>query len=183
MADPRQVRPYGRILCVGDAAVFGYGRDPQYLCNSSLLEYRLYSAAKEAQEGEAVKPSVTWKSLAEQPEARLTRLAFNWKKPHPPLLVRAMALANDTLFVAGPPDLVDERAMWGRSNESQFQEKMRAQAEALLGGQGALLWALSAQTGEQLAEYRLDDVPSFDGMTVAGGRLFLATGSRLLCFN
>ena len=164
---PGKYAPYGRILCFNDDNVFGYGRDPEYLCNSSLLEYRLYSAAKQAQEGKAVGSSVTWKSLAEQPEEKLTRLAFNWKLAHPPLLVRAMALANDTLLVAGPPDLVDEKAMWGRSNEPEFQQKMRAQAEALEGSRGGVLWAVSADTGDKLADYQLDDLPTFDGMSVA----------------
>ena len=103
---------------------------------------------------------------------------------HPPLLVRAMALANDTLLVAGPPDLVDEKAMWGRSNEPEFQQKMREQAEALEGSRGGLLWAVSAETGDKLAEYKLDDLPAFDGMAAADGRLFLATtDNKLLCFE
>ncbi|MBC8874726.1 MAG: PQQ-binding-like beta-propeller repeat protein [Planctomycetes bacterium] len=181
---PGKYAPYGRILCFNDDNVFGYGRDPEYLCNSSVLEYRLYSAAKQAQEGKAVGSSVTWKSLAEQPEEKLTRLAFHWKVAHPPLLVRAMALANDTLFVAGPPDLVDEREMWGRSNEPVFQQKMREQAEALEGSRGGVLWAVSTETGEKLDECKLDDLPTFDGMTAAAGRLFMATANhKLLCFE
>ncbi len=181
---PGKYAPYGRILCFNDDNVFGYGRDPQYLCNSSVLEYRLYSAAKQAQEGKAVGSSVTWKSLAEQPEERLTRLAFRWKTAHPPLLVRAMALANDILLVAGPPDVVDEREMWGRSNESVFQQKMREQAEALEGSRGGVLWAVATETGDKLAEYKLDDLPTFDGMTAAAGRLFMATTDhKLLCFE
>jgi outer membrane protein assembly factor BamB len=181
---PGKYAPYGRILCVGDDRVFGYGRDPEYLCNSSVLEYRLYSAARQAQEGKAVGASVTWKSLAEQPEDRLTRLAFAWKLPHPPLLVRAMTLANDTLLVAGPPDVVDEKAMWGRSNEPEFQQLMKTQAEALDGSRGGLLWAVSAATGDRIAEYPLDDLPAFDGMVAATGRLFIAGNrGRLVCFQ
>jgi len=122
--------------------------------------------------------------LAEQPEERLTRLAFHWKMAHPPLLVRAMALANDTLFVAGPPDLVDEREMWGRSNEPVFQQKMREQAEALEGSRGGVLWAVSTEDGDKLDECKLDDLPTFDGMTAAAGRLFMATTDhKLLCFE
>jgi hypothetical protein len=95
-----------------------------------------------------------------------------------------MTLANDTLLVAGPPDVVDELAMWGRSNEPAFQQKMREQAEALQGSCGGSLWAVSAETGDKLAEYKLDDLPAFDGMTAAAGRLFMATaGHKLLCFE
>jgi hypothetical protein len=181
---PGKYAPYGRVLCFDDDSVFGFARDPQYLCNSSVLEYRLYRAAKQAQEGKAVGSSVTWKSLDQQPEERLTRLAFHWKLAHPPLLVRAMTLANDTLIVAGPPDLVDEKEMWGRSNEPEFRQKMREQAAALEGSRGALLWAVSAETGSKVAEYRLDDLPAFDGMSAGGGRLFMATAShKLVCFE
>lgn len=181
---PGKYAPYGRILCFNEDNVFGYARDPQYLCNSSVLEYRLYSAAKQAQEGKAVGSSVTWKSLAAQPEENLTRLAFHWKTPHPALLVRAMVLANDTLLVAGPPDVVDEKQMWGRSNEPEFKQKMREQADALLGSQGAVLWAVSAETGDKLAEYKLDTLPAFDGLTAANGRLFMATTDhKLLCYK
>lgn len=181
---PGKYAPYGRILCFNDDSVFGYGRDPQYLCNSSLLEYRLYRAAKQAQEGQAVKPSVTWKKLAAEPEEKLTRLAFDWKLPHPPLLVRAMVLTDDTLLVAGPPDLVDELAMWGRSNEPEFKQQMREQAEALAGSHGGLLWAVSTRSGERLAEYRLEDLPAFDGMSASEGRLFMTTTShKLICFK
>jgi len=42
----RQV-PYGRMLVTGDDTVYAYGRHPWYLCNSSVLEYRLYAAEKE----------------------------------------------------------------------------------------------------------------------------------------
>ena len=181
---PGKYAPYGRILCFNDKNVFGYARDPEYLCNSSVLEYRLYSAAKQALEGKAVGPSVTWKKHAEQPEEKLTRLAFGWKVPHPPLLVRAMALTKTTLFAAGPPDVVDEKAMWGRSNEAEFHQKMREQAEALDGSRGAVLWAVSVETGDKLAEYKLDAPPTFDGMAAADGRLFVSTIShKLVCFE
>jgi len=93
-------------------------------------------------------------------------------------------LANGTLLVAGPPDVVDELEMWGRSNEPEFQQKMREQAEALEGSQGGLLWAVSAETGEKLDEVKLDDLPAFDGMSAANGRLFMATADhKLLCFE
>jgi len=95
-----------------------------------------------------------------------------------------MALANDILFVAGPPDLLVEKSMWGRSNERDFRQKMREQADALEGDRGAILWAVSAETGAKLAEYKLDQLPAFDGMTAAANRLFIATEDQtLLCFE
>lgn len=39
--------PAGRILTFDDEHVYGYGRHPQYLCNSSVLEYRLFCRRQE----------------------------------------------------------------------------------------------------------------------------------------
>jgi hypothetical protein len=80
--------------------------------------------------------------------------------------------------------VVDEKEMWGRSKEAVFKQKMREQAEALEGSRGGVLWSVSSETGDVLAEYELDHLPAFDGMSAAGGRLFIATADhKLLCFE
>jgi len=89
---------------------------------------------------------------------------FQWV----PIRIRAMVLAGQTLFVAGPPDLVDAADPYA----------------ALEGRGGGVLRAVSAADGRQLAELPLDGVPVFDGMAAAGGRLFLVTvDGRALCFG
>jgi outer membrane protein assembly factor BamB len=81
--------------------------------------------------------------------------------------IRAMVVADRTLFVAGPPDVLDPDDPMG----------------AFEGRKGALLWAVSAKDGKKLAEYELDSPPVFDGMVAANGRLYLAIeGGKLLCF-
>jgi len=185
---PPKITPYGRIMCVDDENAYAYGRDPELLCNSSVLEYRLYSAEKaavpEAKKRKTVGASVDWKKLAAMPTEQLTALDYNWQIEHPPMLVRAMVLADDTLFVAGPPDVVDEKQMWGRSNEPLFRKKMRQQADALEGKQGAILWAVSARDGKRLSEISLDYLPAFDGMIAANGRLFVVTtDGRIICYQ
>ncbi len=88
---------------------------------------------------------------------------FDWV----PIRVRAMALAGRTLFVAGPPDVMDADDPYA----------------AFDGRRGGLLRAVSAADGRQLAELRLDGVPVFDGMAAAGGCLLLSTvDGRVLCF-
>ncbi|MHC4502948.1 MAG: outer membrane protein assembly factor BamB family protein [Planctomycetota bacterium] len=181
---PGKYAPYGRIMCFAGDDVFAYARDPEYLCNSSLLEYRLYSAKKQVKPGKAVGSSVTWKSVAKNPEERLTKLQFNWKVEHPPVIVRAMVLAGETLFVAGPPDVVDEKKMWGHSNEDMFVTKMREQVDALEGKQGGVLWAVSTKDGTKLSELKLESLPAFDGMIAAGGRIYLSTtDGKVLCMG
>jgi len=49
---------------------------------------------------------------------------------------------------------------------------------------GALLMAVSASDGTELAKYRLSACPVFDGMAAANGRLYLSlVDGRLLCME
>jgi len=174
--------PAGRILTFDDTHVYGYGRHPQYLCNSSALEYRLFAADKTFDPARAARVNkvkipqniVNWKNRAKRPELDLSAVSRKWLVEKPDVIAKAMILADRTLFVAGPPDVVDEEEIWGRTLEPGVQAKLHAQSAALEGGQGALLWAVSAANGEKLAEYRLESVPVFDGMSAANGRLYLS---------
>jgi len=84
-----------------------------------------------------------------------------------PIRARAFALAGDTLFLAGPPDAVDADDPWA----------------AFDGHKGGLLWAVAARDGKKLAEYPLDAPPVYDGLAVAGDRLYVATiDGTLRCF-
>jgi len=189
---PGRLTPYGRIMAFDADQVYGYGRDPEYLCNSSVLEYRLYGAKPTApyrnmfhRRNGLIKNDMTdWRERAKHPENALTTVAYNWKIPHPPVVVRAMVVTEDKLLVAGPPDVVDEKAMWGRSNEPVFARKMAEQAAALAGKSGARLWTLDKRTGKTLAEQALNAPPVFDGLIAADGRVYLADESgALTCFG
>lgn len=179
---PGRLVPSGRILVFDDQRVYGYGRDPEYLCNSSVLEYRLFAAGKRIVP-ERVKnlknarqDTVNWRTRADElePDQR-TAVDFGWVNEHPPLLARAMVLAGDTLFVAGPPDVVDEKEAWGRFLEPGIRAQLDRQLAAIEGGAGGLLLAVNAADGGKLAASELDATPVFDGMIAAEGRLYLAT--------
>jgi len=45
----------------------------------------------------------------------------------------------------------------------------------LKGKDGARVWAVSAESGKRLSEYRLDSLPVWDGMIAANGKLYLST--------
>ena len=95
-----------------------------------------------------------------------------------------MVLSDNTLFIAGPPDVVDEREIWGKYHMSYYQGKLQKQLDALAGETGALLQAVSATTGEKLAEYHLESLPVFDGMAAAGSKLFITMkDGSVLCFG
>ena len=88
-----------------------------------------------------------------------------WAKPVA-ITVRAMVLAGKVLFAAGPTtgagDAPDARG----------------------GKPGALLLAVSAADGTELARYPLASSPVFDGMAAARGRLYLSLESGdLVCMG
>jgi len=108
---------------------------------------------------------------------------YHWTREIP-LLVRAMVLTDGTLFIAGPPDVVDEEAARRQFSETEIQAKLAEQAAALDGRKGALLWAVSPSDGKRLSERRLASPPVWDGMAAAGGRLYIALRSgQLVCMT
>ncbi|MFP6667079.1 MAG: PQQ-binding-like beta-propeller repeat protein, partial [Pirellulales bacterium] len=94
-----------------------------------------------------------------------------------PLLVRTMVKAGDKLFIAGPPDLIDEEETFGRliARDEKVQKVLAEQNAALEGAQGGILRVVSATDGRNLAEYKLTSLPVWDSMAVVGRRLFLST--------
>jgi hypothetical protein len=84
------------------------------------------------------------------------------------LIVRAMALGPDRLAVAGPinqgqkdPDLL------------AFQNDAEARA-SFYGQKGTLLRVVSAVDGKGISETELNAMPVFDGLSAAGGKLYVS---------
>jgi outer membrane protein assembly factor BamB len=199
---PKRV-PCGRILCFDRRNAYAYGRDPELMCNTSVSEYRLFSAAKEPArkvgiprlEGTWVEGrysadeplasnTVDWKQLSEKPAEQLSALKYHWLDEEPEIMARAMVLTDDLLLVAGPRDVADEKTFWGRSNEDEFQRKMAEQAAWLRGDFGAILQVISKSTGKELAEYDLPSLVRFDGMIAATDRLYMVTeNGELICYR
>jgi hypothetical protein len=89
---------------------------------------------------------------------------FQWM----PVRIRGMVKAGDTLFVAGPPDEMDDKDPYA----------------AFEGRRGAKLVAVSAKDGKKLTEITLEKPPVFDGLSAAGGKLLLALeDGSLTCFG
>ena len=85
-----------------------------------------------------------------------------------PVRVRAMVLAGDYLIVAGPPDAIP-------SDDPLAAFEGRA---------GGVLQVFSASDGKQVASTKLSAPPAFDGMSAAGGRLYMAThDGKVICFG
>jgi outer membrane protein assembly factor BamB len=200
---PKRV-PCGRAMCIDEENAYSYGRDPELVCNTSVSEYRLFSAGKiptrkvgipklEGRRWPKVKyptdnplasNSVDWHQLAQLPKDKLSALDYNWIHEEPDVMAKAMVLANDRLFIAGPRDVADEKELWGRSNEQIYKDKMALQAEWFKGKHGGYMQVFSKKDGTKLAEKKLAYLPAFDGLVAANGKLYMATEcGSLVCYT
>lgn len=191
--------PSGRILCFDRGGVYGFGRKPEYMTNASVCEYQLFAANRtvsaaaiqdlnksektiNAHSAEKNANASDWRLRSFFPTKDLTSVNFQWQLDQPAVLARAMCVAGDTLFVAGPVDLLDERFAFHYPNDPELQTRLIQQAEALAGQRGGELWAVSKSDGSVIKRYALDTIPVFDGMAAAGNKLYLATtNGQMLC--
>jgi len=99
-----------------------------------------------------------------------------------PLLVTAMVVADKTMFIAGPPDIIRTE---GKLGEGALTLENPQEAPASWEGKkGSLLRAVSVIDGKKLAEYNLESIPVWDAMAATNGRLYLSMkNGRILCFS
>ncbi|WP_460166964.1 outer membrane protein assembly factor BamB family protein [Thermostilla marina] len=175
--------PAGKIMVVGPDRVFAFGREPQFYRWTTPLEFRLYSAAK------IWKPAPNPVML--KSGAKTEKTTAGVVNPHNyawtqklPILVRAMVLAGDVLFTAGPPDVLDESKLKRTGLTADDLAAVHEQEEALQGRHGAELLAISARDGRLLERRTLTQLPIFDGMIAARGRLLVAiSDGRIVCIG
>jgi hypothetical protein len=167
--------PAGRLLVLDDSTVYGFGRN-QYIHHgahvgidgATVFHYKpdrdaerrftYYRAFAMNRQSEETKPN-------QRRTAGTPSKNYRWTQKLP-VLARAMVLAQDTLFMAGPPDVF---ATGGP-------------AAAFTDDKESLLYAASAADGTELARYKLDSSPVFDGMAAAYGRLYISTrDGSVLC--
>lgn len=187
------VVPSGRILSYDERSVFGYGRDKYPSGNTGQWrggeKYQLFACDRPAPGQEPRRPA--GRSAQESPTRKGAKKAKKARQPAPaakqnrwavqvPFYVRAMVVAGETMFIAGPPELTKTR---GPGAGALILENAEEALAAWQGRRGARLWAVSTQDGRKLAEYDLGAPPVFDGMAAAGGRLYLAAADgNLLCY-
>jgi len=162
-----KVTPAGKILAVDDSTVYGYGRLPQFYRWTVPIEHQLFATAKG------------------KPTSTIGKADSTNSWAHPiPFFARAMVLADDKLFVAGPPDLVDEQIASKKATDPGMQQLLREQAASFRGEKGGQLWAVSTTDGTCLSRHKLETIPVFDGMSAATGRLYLSTvDGKIICFS
>lgn len=163
-----RVVPAGRILSHRGGSIFGFGRVQGDYRWVTPLKYHLFRVDK--------KPSLL-DPTAKKKEAGYgsptqNKFKYDWSREMP-IFVKAMVLADETLFVVGPPNILDEKEDWKRIYDAKTEAKFAEQAEIFEGADGSLLWAVSADSGEELSEVKLQSIPVWDGMAAAYGRLYL----------
>lgn len=103
-----------------------------------------------------------------------------------PIIVRGMALAQKTLFIAGPEDVVDEEDAVARmtKGDETILPLVKQMDDNLEGKNGAKLLAVDTTTGKVLSTTTLSSPPTWDGLTAAQGSVFLTTLSgKLQCLS
>ena len=157
--------PSGQIMVMDKNATFGFGRE-EYANGVHVglnARYHLFSCNKPAPQT-ATTP-VARKRTGKQAAKAEPKAVARWSVSVP-MLVRAMVLADKTLFIAGPPE----------------GSGLKDLSAALEGRTDAVLWAVSAETGNKLAECNLGSPPVWDGMAAANGRLYACTlDGNVLC--
>jgi outer membrane protein assembly factor BamB len=157
--------PAGRLLVLDETAVYGFAYRPEFYRTTTKHSYHLFGLDRQAVPTQP--PADYARANRDYPAGGGGKfsIAFRWSADVP-LLVRAMVLAGDRLFVAGPP-----------------ADALQS-LPAFSGQDGATLCAISAAEGKTLSAYRLDALPVFDGLAAAQGRLYLTLqDGRLLCLS
>jgi hypothetical protein len=164
----------GRLMVRDERNVYGYGRealDNDFRAAPALGYYgrrdiHLYCGAISPPHDSPAKKRGKGKAAA--------KLNYIWSNACD-LHVRAMALADDKIVVAGTSDIL--------STESMTRERIAQQASLLESNDEQYFRIHSKQDGSKLAEYRLDAKPVFDGMAIAHGCVFIATDAdELVCY-
>ncbi|MFZ5831101.1 MAG: PQQ-binding-like beta-propeller repeat protein, partial [Planctomycetota bacterium] len=168
--------PVGRIMATDGERLYGFGRRPQYFPRTTALEYHVFATQREPK---IVGPGANPKARNTAPGARPnqplpSRVEFDWSY-EAPAIGRALVLTGRTLFVAGPPDLVDQESTLESYFDGKTEDLLAEQAAAYAGEQGSILTAMSADDGALVGAYQLDVMPVFDGLIAAGGGLVMST--------
>lgn len=187
-AGPRNSNPSGRIMVLDESRAYAFRASPLGNMLHPRTTYHLYAVDKDpsAPLPQEKKKGQGRRNKGQEKGPSISGHKVHWYKKSLPLLINAMALGGKNLFVAGPPDMADETKMLGYlpGANDDINRQLKAQEEAWRGKHGGLLWAVSAENGEKLAEYKIDSVPVSDGMSVAERKVFISLiDGSVVCFK
>jgi outer membrane protein assembly factor BamB len=128
------------------------------------LEFTLFAADKHPKVIAESTGGRTKKAARRQGGLKFER---QWEKPCD-IQVFAMLLADNYLHVLGARDVLNEL---DRSNLSKDNAE---QDEHMLGKHGSVLAVVDPTTGDRVRQYEYDFFPTFDGVSAADGRIYVA---------
>jgi len=150
----------GRALVRNERRAFGFGRKEYTITGSHLglqSEYHLFAA-----DIELIRLTQEQQQKAGR-RAPKTRVRYIWSRAIP-FYPRAMLLAGNTLFAAGPTEVLDFTSETPTGN--------------------IWLWAISTEDGTKSTEYKLKAAPVYDSFAASQGNLYFTTvDSRLVCYQ
>ena len=181
---PPQRRPAGHILVTDGEKFYGYGKHSYNPQGSHIGFYPpvgshfILFACDRDPESRVVKMKRLNGTTYKQ-----RRVKHLWTR-RPGVMARAMTLAKDCLFIAGPPHYPSEQKIAGRYGDAEYEEWLRKESAAFAGKEGGRLMAVSPEDGSALSETNLHALPVFDGMAAANGSLFLSLkDGTLVCLD
>jgi len=161
---------FGRIITFDDNSAYGYGRVriASAATGHNADDYHLYGVRKVLMTTGLPTAERRKGQKDPQPAARRPSKPEPFWADEQSLIVRAMALTNDKLVVAGPPDLrKKEVGILAYSNEEESLASFK-------GEKGVMLRVIDKKDGRTVSEQNLDAMPVFDGMSVAHGKIFVS---------
>ncbi|MHC4201746.1 MAG: hypothetical protein ACYSU0_17300, partial [Planctomycetota bacterium] len=146
--------PHGLMLAFDDRTVWGVKRTGGYGYKLFAGENRPFSADE---------PHLRdFRKASESKSAKINWIVNIAMRP------RACVRAGEALVLGGMPVGMDSKDPHA----------------AYEGRKGGLVWVHSAADGKKLAEHELGSPPVWDGMALAGGRVYIATmGGRVVCLG
>ncbi|NQT39773.1 MAG: PQQ-binding-like beta-propeller repeat protein, partial [Planctomycetes bacterium] len=177
-ANTANANPAGRILCFNDEVVYGYGRTT--VSNGAVGHradaYHLFGRSRKVATPPPPSKSTSSKG-GRRGKPTPAKGEIVWSDTES-LTARAMVLAADRLVVAGPVDL-------GEKTEGILSFKNEPEALAAFQGQKDIcLRIISTADGKTISECKLDALPVFDGMSAAGGKIYVSLkDGTVVCFG
>ncbi len=169
--------PFGRIMCVDDDRIFAYGRESVKggPTGHQTDSYHLFSCdSKSAPPTPAEEKAARRGKKKKSPAAVPLEKLWSNKKP---ITVRAMAVGKDRVVIAGPIDVGE------KGDHLSFKNAEEARA-AFEGGKDIFLQLIDKEDGRKMFELKITDQPSFDGLSLAPGKIFLSgKNGTLTCFG
>ncbi|MCX7015680.1 MAG: hypothetical protein NTW86_24530, partial [Candidatus Sumerlaeota bacterium] len=178
--------PAGKLLTADDQTVYAY-LDSDLAKGLMMKTPGLFAESKTPALTEKVMKGKTQAGKGKLRNVSTATVAPAWSVDTPFYGV-SMAIAGDTLFVAGPQRGNEVEAAQYLAecptNECVPPPVAQSALDAFNGKQGSTIWAVNKSDGAQRAAFRLESRPVFDGLIAAQGRLFITTtDGKALCLG